>query len=134
MRSLKSALVVLVLGVALSGCALFQKFQADLATLTGATVSPATVAVAVNLFDGAEATATVYLNLVKCTGTNGPVCRSPTVTAQIIPAIRSGRLARTNLEGFLQGHPSALGVTGDYAAITLAINTLQGILANYPTK
>lgn len=134
MRTFKSAVAVLVLGIALSGCAAFQKFQADLASLTGATINPAAVAVAVNLFDSAEATATNYLTLVKCTGANGPICRSPTITAQIIPAIRSGRIARTNLENFLQGHPSALGVSGDYAAITTAINTLQSILANYPTK
>ncbi len=100
-------------------------------TVTGATVSPTAVYVAANAFDAVEVTATNYLRLKKCTGTNGPVCRSPAATKQIIPAVRAGRVARTNLENFMAQNPGALGPAGLYNALTAATATLQSIVSQY---
>lgn len=119
--------IVLVLGLALalSGCA---RFQAAWDIATSASVSPTMVYVASNTFDALEATATNYLRLPKC----GTVpCKDPSAVAVIIPAIRSGRVARNNLRGFLKAHPGQLGPQGDYDALNAAIGTLQTIFAQY---
>jgi len=117
-----------VLILVLAGCTSFQNAYN---VLTGAQVSPAVVTVAVNTFDALEATATNYLKLAKCNGKNGPVCRDPGATAIIIPAIRAGRVARTNLETFMVQNPGQLGPSGLYNALQAASSTLQGIYAQY---
>jgi len=100
-------------------------------TLNGTSVSPTAVYVAANAFDAVEVTATNYLKLPKCTGSNGPVCRSPVATKQIIPAVRAGRVARNNLETFMAQNPGALGPVGLYNALTTATATLQAIVSQY---
>lgn len=99
--------------------------------VTSASVPPSLVLVAGNTFDGLEATATQYLRKARCTGSNGPVCRSPAATKVIIPAVRSGRVARNNLEQFLADHPGELGPKGDYDALVAANATLQGAIAQF---
>ena len=125
MRMLSIAAAV---ALSLAGCAEVQNaWQA----VTSASVSPTTVVVAANTFDALEATATNYLRLPKCTGSNGPVCRDPGATKQIIPAVRAGRVARANLEQFFKDHPGQLGPQGLYDALTAAIATLQSVFAQY---
>lgn len=121
MKKLGIVLLVLSLGA----CAEIQKIESS---LTGATVSPTAVYIASNAFDALEATATNYLSLPKC-GTG--ICRNAAATAQIIPAIRSGRVARNNLRTFLKTNPGQLGPAGDYAALQSAVDTLKAIFANY---
>ena len=124
---MRKIILALGLALALSGCTLFQ----DLQKLGSVTVNPTAVTIAVNVFDGVEATATNYLRLPRC-ATDGPVaCRDPNASRQIITAIRSGRVARNNLEQFLAGHQTALGSQGAYDAIQAATNTLQAILGQY---
>jgi len=89
------------------------------------------VLVAGNTFDGLESIATNYLKLPKCTGSNGPICRNAKATAAIIPAVRSGRVARNNLEQFFSDHPGQLGPQGLYDALQSAISTLQSTFAQY---
>lgn len=125
---MKKLAIALTLAFGLMGCA---QVQNAWTTLTGAQVSPQAVIVAANTFDALEATATNYLRLRKCTGTNGPVCRDPAATAKIIPAIRAGRVARNNLEQFLKDHPGQLGPSGLYDALVTANTTLQGVFAQY---
>lgn len=125
---MKKVFLALSFAVALSGCA---QLKADYDAITGATVSPTAVIVAGNSFDAAEATATNYLRLPKC-GTFP--CRSAQATKAIIPAIRSGRLARNNLEAFLVANPGALGPAGLYSALRTATDTLQQIFAQYNIK
>lgn len=125
---MKRLFVALVAVTLLSGCA---SLTNTWDTLTGTTVSPTAVYVAANAFDAVEATATNYLRLPKCTAANGPVCRSPAATAQIIPAVRAGRVARTNLENFMAQNPGALGPVGLYNALTAATATLQAIVSQY---
>ena len=129
---MKKIIIALAVALALGGCGTTgTSLQNAYTTLTGTSVSPTAVYVAANSFDAVEATATNYLRLPKCTGSNGPVCRDPKATAKIIPAVRSGRVARTNLETFMKNNPGALGPTGLYNALTTATATLQQIIAQY---
>lgn len=128
---MRSFLSIVALGLMLAGCSTLQK---DYAIITGATVSTAAVTVAGNSFDALEATATNYLSLPRCSGTNGPICRDPKATAALIPAIRSARLARNNLEAFLVANPGQLGPTGLYNALTASLNTLEAIFSQYNVK
>ncbi len=124
-RSAMAGALLLLVG----GCA---NIQNAYDTLTGVTVSPTAVYVAVNAFDAVEASATNYLRLPRCK-TTGPavVCRSPAATAAIIPAVRSGRVARNNLRQFLKDHPGQLGPKGLYDALTGTTATLQSVLGTY---
>lgn len=116
----------------LAGCANTTQTLGNVwSAVTGATVPESSVIIAVNTFDALEATATNYLQLPRCTGKNGPVCRDPVATAKIIPAVRAGRVARTNLETFQQNNPGQLGPVGLYNALQAAVTTLQGVMAQY---
>jgi hypothetical protein len=124
-------LIAIGLLFGLVGCT---QLQNDINAITGASVNPTAVIVAANAFDAAEATATNYLRLKKCTATSGPICRNAAATKAIIPAIRSGRAARNNLETFMQNNPGVLGPTGLYNALTAATNTLEQIFSTYNIK
>ena len=128
---MKKILIVAALGLSLTACA---SLQNTWNTLTSAQVTVTTVAVAGNTFDALEATATGYLRLPKCSGTNGPACRDPGVTAKIIPAVRAGRVARNNLEQFFTDHPGQLGPQGLYDALQASITTLQSVISTYNIK
>lgn len=121
-------LIPLLFVFALAGCGTVTNLYN---AATGATVSPTAVIVAANSFDALEATATNYIRLKKCSATSGPICRNPDAVAAIVPAIRSGRVARNNLEQFLQDHPGALGPQGLYDALQESIDTLRKAFAQY---
>lgn len=124
-------LIAATLAMSLAGCATVDKAWN---AATGATVPATSVIVAVNTFDALEATATNYLRLAKCVNGGSVVCRNPTATAAIIPAVRSGRVARTNLEAFLAANPGQLGPSGLYNALQASVSTLQSVLAQYNVK
>lgn len=114
---------LLFVALVFSGCTTLQ-------AVTGARISATQVVIAANAFDALEATASGYLRLRRCTPTSGPVCRSPAATAQIVPAIRSGRVARNNLEQYVKTHPE--GAPQDlFAKLTLANDTLRSVYAVY---
>lgn len=120
--------LALLLALALGGCA---SLQQDYAIITGTTVSPAAVLVAGNAFDALEGTATNYLAFCKVNRAQ-PACTGYVkARKQIIPAVRSGRVARSNLEQFLAANPGALGPSGLYNALVTAVNTLQGVASQY---
>lgn len=123
------------LAACLGGCAQWNAdvaaIKADFAKLSGATLSPTGVRLAVDAFDAVEVTATNYLTLPKCV-TGGPsLCRTDAAKNAIVPAIKAGRVARNNLEQFLAGHQTALGSQGAYDAIGAATQTVKAILAQY---
>ena len=122
----------LACSVTLGGCAtqFGQKVEGVYSAITGATVDPQSVIVASNIFDGLERTATNYLRLKRCNGST-PICRDPGATKAIIPAIRSGRVARNNLQQFMHDHPGQLGPTGLYDALQASISTLQQAFTQY---
>lgn len=125
---MKKLLIAATLALSLVGCA---NLQNAYNTVTGASVSPTAVYVAANSFDAVEVTATNYLRLKKCSPSSGPVCRDPAATAKIIPAVRSGRVARNNLLAFMKANPGQLGPVGLYNALTSATQTLQQVEATY---
>lgn len=128
------AIVALSLGLVLGGCAntgLGQKVEGVVSAITGATIDPQAVIVASNVFDGLERTATNYLRLKRCSSTNRPICRDPAATMKIVPAIRSGRVARNNLQQFMSDHPGQLGPSGLYDALQASITTLQSVFTEY---
>jgi len=124
-------LLILTLVLSLGGCANVQ-YAWD--KLTSTQVTPQVVAVTGNTFDALEATATGYLRLPKCTEDNDPVCRDPVVSAKVIKAVRSGRVARNNLIQFFKDHPGQLGPAGLYDAFQTSISTLQKVLADARSK
>ncbi len=125
---MKRILLAVTLAIGLAGCATLQR---DYAIITGATVSPAAVIVAGNSFDAIEATATNYLAFCKANRSQS-VCSSYVPARKaILPAVRSGRVARNNLENFLTQNPGVLGPSGLYNALVTAINTLQAVSAQY---
>lgn len=117
-----------VVAISFAGCSSLQNAYD---VVTGVSVSPVAVYVAANSFDAAEATATNYLRLKRCSTVSGPVCRSPVATTKIIPAVRSGRIARDRLTQFQKDNPSKLGPTGLYNALTSATAALQSIYQQY---
>lgn len=121
-------LLIIALALSLTACS---NLKNAWEVATTASVSPTAVYVAANTFDALEATATNYLRLPKCGATNTKICRDQNAVAAIIPAIRSGRVARTNLEQFLKTHPGQLGPQGLYDALTASITTIQNIYAQY---
>ena len=127
-RFFQAFILATALTFGVAGCA---QLQNAYNVVTGAQVSPQAVVVAASTFDAFEVTATNYLRLRRCTGSNGPICRDPAVTPKIIAAVRAGRVARNNLKAFLRAHPGQLGPTGDYDALIAATQTLQQVLAAY---
>lgn len=125
---MKRLLLIGALAASLGGCA---NLKNDWNAITGATVSPTAVIVASNSFDALEATATSYLTFCKANRAMSSCANYVAVRAKLIPAIRSGRVARNNLETFLQQNPGALGSSGLYNALVSAVATIQGVVTQY---
>lgn len=123
---MKKLIIALALTASVSGCA---DFNNTWGTITGATVSPTAVYIARNSFDALEATSTNYI--VFCKVHPKTVGCSKEAINKIIPAVRSGRVARSNLVQFQKDHPGELGTQGLYDALVNATNTLQAISTNY---
>ena len=120
----------IVLGLALAlGLGACANIDNAYNTITGATVSPAAVYIARNSFDTLEVTSTNYIRY--CTAHRGAVGCNATAIKQIIPAVRSGRVARNNLIQFQKDNPGALGPTGLYNALVAATNTLSEVQTQY---
>ena len=123
---MKRILLVIALAASLGGCA---NLTNAWNTVTGASVSPTAVYVARNSFDALEATSTNYITYCKVhPATYG--C-SKVAISKLIPAVRSGRVARNNLIQFQKNNPGALGTSGLYDALVSATNTLQSIATQY---
>lgn len=125
---MRKLLIATSVALALGGCT---QLQNAWSVVTSSNVPPQLVIVAGNTVDALEATATNYLSLPRCTGKNGPICRSPAATAQLIPAVRSMRVARDNLEQFLNDHPGQLATQGLYDALQASIKTVQDVISQY---
>lgn len=128
-------IIIAALALSLGGCAtqFGERISSAISTIesvASGTVSPQAIYIARNAFDTVEVSATNYLNLKRCP-TNAPFCRDPSATAQLIPAIRSGRDARNAATLFLKQHPNQLGTQGLYDALTTSTDTIKGILARY---
>jgi len=124
MKKLLAIAVVLSLG----GCAnLKQEWQ----NITSASVPQNGVIVAGNSFDAVESVAASYLSFCKANKAL-PVCANYVqIRKQLLPAVRSARVARANLETFAQANPGQLGPSGLYNALQSAIATVQQIITQY---
>jgi hypothetical protein len=113
--------------VMLAGCANLQKAYD---TVTSAKVPVKTIIVAANAFDGLKITAKNYI--VYCSPVPAPTgCDDTVIQTKLIPAIKSGTLARNSLEDFLATHPGELGDKGLYDALTSANSTISAVVAAY---
>lgn len=125
---MKRILVIALVSLSLGGCASLQKTWG---IVTGATVSPQAVIVASNAFDALEGTATNYLTFCRANRAQPACVNYVAARKAILPAVRSGRVARISLEQFLAANPGQLGPSGLYNALIAAVNTLQGAAQQY---
>ena len=126
---MKKLVAIALLALSLGGCA---NFQNAWGIVSGATVSPTAVYVARNSFDAAEVSATNYI--VFCKVHPATYGCSKVAIAKLIPAVRSGRVARNNLAQFQKNNPGTLGPAGLYNALNAATNTIQEISLQYNTQ
>ena len=112
--------------LSLPGCATLQKIESAISIATGPVVTPQQVYIAINAFDGVEATATNYLRLPRCP--QAVVCRSPSTSAAVITWVRAGRVDRNKLKAGLRAAPgqniSLVDVYNDLGNITGQIGSL----------
>lgn len=123
---MRKLLLSFALAVSVAGCA---QFKSAFDTVTGIEVSPKAVYVAVNTFNALEVTAANYLHVCRTAPTT-PGC-SQSAIAQLIPAVRSGRVARNALLDFMKTHPDALGAKGLYDALMSTTAVVQQIKDTY---
>jgi len=116
---------LLVICLALGGCA---NLQAAYGVLTGTSITPQQVYISANAFDAIEATATQYLRLPPC---GSLPCRNPSAVSVIVPAVRSGRLARNQLEAAISANPGAPVNANLLATLESSTSTLKAIMAEY---
>lgn len=113
------------MALALAGCSTAQKvFDA----IQEATIPGSKAVIIANVYDGIELTAAGYLEQPKCGKTASVICRDPRATAQIIPAVRSGRVLRNQIEICLQLQSCPQTLTDKLAAIN---DTLKGVFTQY---
>lgn len=120
--------IILILALALGGCA---NLSNAYNVVTGATVTSQQVYLARNAFDTVEVTGTNYIVFCK-TKPATPGCSKSAIT-QLIPAIRSGRVARSNLTQFQKDNPTSDAPAKFYNTLVAATNTIQQIQFIYRT-
>lgn len=117
-----TALALCLVGLTVGGCAgELQKFKTAVSIVTGTTVSPTTVIVAANAFNGIKATATNYLRYCK-TNLSRSEC-SATNRRNVIKYVRAGTAARNQLETYLTTNSDAPATI--YNALIAAYNALN---------
>jgi hypothetical protein len=134
----RKVLAAAVLAVSLAGCAGGLSGLSNIAQTVSSTVSGVSevevnrkaVYTLASTFDALQVTATNYMALCRDYPKNA-TCNRALIQKQIIPAIRSGRIARNSLMRFARDNPGKLGTTGAYNALTASVATLQGIYAQY---
>ena len=127
---MKKLLLVSTLALSLGACSTLSNI---VGVVTGASVTANQAYIAANAYDALEQTATTYLTLPACVAGGTKVCRSAAAVNAIVPAIRSGRIARNNLEAAINANitaGTAVPATLDQL-LTAATATLQGIIAEY---
>ncbi len=118
---MKKLVIALALAAALSGCAALQKFENIYTDVSGTTISPQTVYLAVNTFDAAKATATQYFSYCRANLTM-PICSANNRRA-VLKYVRAGTAARNQLETYLQaGSPAPAAI---FNTLKAAVDSLQ---------
>lgn len=133
MKTFRHIVAAAILALTLAGCAgLQQKIEQlqQVSTITATvTVNPAIVRTANDTFRGLESSATVYIET--CNANPLQTGCSDAAIRAMLPAIRSGRTARDQLNAFYRAHPNGLGSQGAYDALKSAIATISNTLTQY---
>lgn len=108
--------------VSLAGCA---------GLLPSASASPQSALVAANSFDALETVATGYLELPHCATSSSAACRNASAVASIVPAVRTGRTARNQIEALLQANNGGAIPLATYNTLSASIATLEAVYAQY---
>lgn len=127
---MKKIIIALVLSISLAGCAgtRLGDFYDTVKSAASASVSPEAAYIAANTFDTVEVSATNYLNLKLCPQ-NAPFCRQKGVAKQLVPLIRSGRVARNALVEYARkGQYSDQSL---YDKLTTITSTIQEMMRQY---
>lgn len=131
LRSLRTAALVAVLAISAAGCGTLGTIDSAVSTLSGATVPSSYVIAARSAFNVAEAGATNYMRLPRCTGSNGPVCRDPAIRACIDDFVLGGRGARNRLAALQRANPGGDIPVADYNTLSQAASAVQGMVTSY---
>lgn len=133
MKTFRHIVAAAIFALTLAGCAgLQQKIEQlqQVSTVTATiTVNPAIVRTANDTFRGFEKSATIYLHT--CNANPLATGCSDAAIAQLIPALRSGRAGRDELNTFYRRHPDGLGSQGAYDALKGAIVVISNTLTQY---
>lgn len=129
---MKRLFAALAITLVLGGCAGTRvgDFIETVKSAATGTISPEAIYIAANTFDAAEVSATNYLRLKRCPQ-NAPFCRDPKVTKQLVPLIRSGRVARNNAIQWVKDHPNQLAEASLYDKLTSVTSTIQDMMRQY---
>lgn len=133
---MKRVLAVILISLTLTGCAgtrigdFVQTVKS--AVIATSNITPQHIYIAANAFDIVEVSATNYLQLVRCPK-NAPFCRSPSVTKQLIPLIRSGRIARNDAVSWAQANPNGFAEQSLYDKLTGITSTIKNMMQQYHT-
>ena len=133
----RTALIALAIAASLTfaGCAQLNNLKVDaeniISAVSSTTVTPNDAYIAINVYDGVEATATNYNRWPRCTGSNGPACRDATVRAQIKKVVIAGRTARNDLKAYLRANPGANITIQSFDDLKAATSELQNIINVY---
>lgn len=127
---MRKLIAPIIMAFALAGCAQqIAEFKTAYSAVTGNIVTPQQVIIAANAFDAIKGTATNYLRLPKCPA--AAVCRTPSASAQVIAAIRTGTSDRNQLKASLRSTPGAnltlVAVYEDLRTSTSALAALVGM-------
>jgi hypothetical protein len=125
---------IVALAISIGACAQLKSFESSVenavSVATSAAVTPKDAYVAINVYDGVEATATNYNRWPRCTGVNSP-CRDPAVRAQIKKIVLAGRVARNQLKAYLRANPGESVSIGSFADLRAATSALQDVINTY---
>jgi hypothetical protein len=119
---MKKLIAIASLAFVLSGCATISNLQLALTT----TVTPTEALVAANAFDAAQAGATAYLTYCQQQG-NVPAACSAANRRGVISYVRSGRKARSQVEGYIVSSTSVPAAI--YNALITAVSGLRSTQA-----
>lgn len=121
---MKKLFLVIPLVLALGGCA---SLNTAWSVLTGVSVSPTQIIVAANAFDAGEASATQYL--LFCKANPAPSYCALKTRQTVITAVRTGRVARNQLEPYVVS-----GTAGPAALYNTLIATVQTLQNQVPVN
>lgn len=129
---LARAVLAFTLAFSVAGCAdQMEKLRQVYSVVTSATASQKAILVEIQTFDAIKISATGWLRLRRCDGTNGPICRDPSKMAAVDSAIQEGTRARNDLKAWLRRNPEGLGPQEPYDKLVAATTAIERVISVY---